>query len=107
MTARIIGLLCCIFSAVPFFIIIAVNKSNNEPINFWSGDTSLKEKITDIPKYNEQMAALYKKYAYAMLAAGVFWLIYPLLGATALLIICTAGIYFLYRGYKKILKRFS
>ena len=44
MVGRIVALVCCLLCAFPFFVISVYNKDSSEPINFWSGDTSLKDK---------------------------------------------------------------
>ena len=83
MVGKIIALVSCLLCAVPFLIISIYNKDSKEPINFWSGDTSLKEKVADIKGYNKEMALLYLCFD------------------------CTLGIFLMYRVYKKILKRYS
>lgn len=40
MVGNIIGLVSCLMCAVPFFILSAFGKDSDEPINFWSGDTT-------------------------------------------------------------------
>lgn len=46
MVGRIIGLVSSLLCALPFFIIAIYNQDSKEPINFWSGDTTLKAKGT-------------------------------------------------------------
>ncbi len=60
MIGRIIGLVSCLMCAVPFLIIGIYEKDSKEPINFWSGDTTLKSKVKDVCGYNKEMAVLYK-----------------------------------------------
>lgn len=107
MTGRIIGLVCCLMCAFPFLIISVCNKDSSEPINFWSGDTSLKTKVRNIRDYNKEMAALYKKCAIAFLVTGAGFMVYPVLGIVLICFECTIGIYIVYRNYKKILKTYS
>ena len=45
MVGKIIALVSCIMCALPFLIISVYNKDSKEPINFWSGDTTLKSKV--------------------------------------------------------------
>ena len=52
MAERIIGLVCCLLCAFPFFVIGIYNKDSREPIHFWSGDVSLKNKVKDVKGYN-------------------------------------------------------
>lgn len=42
MVGRIIGFISCVMCAIPFLIIAIYNKDSKEPINFWSGDTTLR-----------------------------------------------------------------
>lgn len=99
---RIVGLVSCLMCAVPF-LIIASGKDSMEPINFWSGDTTLKSKVKNIAEYNGKMAVLYRKCAIAWLISGISWLILPLLGIIMTCLDCTLGIYLMYLSYKKIL----
>lgn len=72
MAGRIIGLISCLMCAVPFLIISLYNRNSSEPINFWSGDTSLKKKVKNVCDYNKEMSGLYKRCAIAFLVAGIF-----------------------------------
>jgi len=107
MVGRIIGLVSCLLCAFPFFIISVYSRDSKEPINFWSGDTTLKSKVKDVNKYNKEMCGLYKKCAIAFLAAGIGFVIMPFAGVIMICIDCTLGIYFAYRSYKKILDVYS
>lgn len=107
MIGRIIGLISCIMCAFPFFIIYFYNKDSKEPINFWSGDTSLKSKVKDVVNYNKEMGALYKKCSIAFLVSGVGFLVMPIIGVIMICFDCTLGIYIVYRNYKKILTLYS
>ncbi|MBO5303098.1 MAG: hypothetical protein J6A92_03510 [Lachnospiraceae bacterium] len=107
MVGRIIALVSCIMCAVPFFIISTYGKDSFEPINFWSGDTTLKSKVKNIREYNENMAEMYKKCAVAFLFTGIGFVVVPILGIVMLCLDCTVGIFVVYRKYKKILSRYS
>lgn len=65
MVGRIVALVCCLLCAFPFFVIGVYNKDSSEPINFWSGDTSLRDKVKDIKGYNTEIAGLYKSVRYS------------------------------------------
>lgn len=107
MVGRIIGLISCVMCAIPFLIIAVYNKDSKEPINFWSGDTTLKEKIKNVKDYNREMALLYKKCSNAFLIAGIGFIIYPIIGGILLCFNCTLGIYLMYKNYKRILNLYS
>ena len=107
MLGRIVGLLACIMCAFPFFIISVYNKDSKEPINFWSGDVTLKSKVKNVAEYNKEMGALYKKCAIAFLVTGIGFLVIPMIGVIMVCFDCTLGIYIVYRNYKRILDLYS
>ncbi|MGN0169498.1 MAG: hypothetical protein ACI39H_01900 [Lachnospiraceae bacterium] len=107
MVGKIIGFVACLLCAVPFLIISMYDKSSREPIAFWSGDTTLKEKVRNVSAYNGEMASLYKKCAIAFVLTGAGFLVGPVIGVVILCFDCTLGIYFVYRCYKKILGKYS
>ena len=107
MPGRIICFLCFLICAVPFWVIATYNKDSKDPISFWSGDTSLKDKVKNVSDYNREMAALYKKYAIAFFLAALAAVVHPLAGAAIMALDCTLGIFLVYRTYKKILNKYS
>ena len=107
MTGGIIGLVSCIMCAIPFLIIAVYEKDSNEPINFWSGDTTLKEKVKNVAEYNKKMSSLYKKCAIAFLLSGIGFLVMPIIGLIIICFDCTVGIWIVYRSYKRILGLYS
>ena len=107
MAERMIGALCCLLCAVPFFALPRIKIENGEPINFWSGDETLKEKIADIEGYNRAMARVFRRYALAFLAAALAFALYPIAGAVLLCINCSVSVWLFYRAYKKNLNRYS
>ncbi|MDO4332248.1 MAG: hypothetical protein Q4C58_06115 [Eubacteriales bacterium] len=107
MAGRIAGLISCIMCAIPFFIVAIYSKDSKEPINFWSGDTTLKGKIKNIKDYNRKMALLYKKCSAAFLITGIGFIVTPVVGVILICFDCTLGIYLMYRNYKRILSLYS
>ena len=107
MVGRIVGLICCLLCAFPFFVISIYNKDSSEPVNFWSGDTSLQDRVKDVKSYNAEMVGLYKKCASCFLLAGILFVIFPAAGIVLTVFDCSVGIYWAYRVYKKILDRYS
>ena len=107
MVGRVIGLVSCLMCAIPFLIISVYNKDSKEPINFWSGDTTLKSKVKNVGEYNKKMAALYKRCAVAFFVSGIGFMVYPYLGVAMICFDCTLGIYLVYQNYKKILREYS
>ena len=107
MFEKIIMLFVCLLCAGTFFLINIGNRDRKDPVSFWSGDTSLKGKVKDVPSYNREMARMWNRYALTYLAIGVVYLFAPMLGAVLLVLDSTAAIYFLHRAYIKILKKYS
>lgn len=107
MAERIISVICCVLCAVPFFIISRYDANSVTPITFWAGDNSLKKKVKNIPAYNKEMAALYRKCAWAILAASLLCVILPVVGVIFLCGESVVGIYIVYVCYTKILKKYS
>ena len=100
LVGRIVALVCCLLCAFPFFVISVYNKDSSEPINFWSGDTSLKDKVKDVKGYNTEIAGLYKKCALFFLLTGILFVVFPIAGIGLLVFDCSVGIYLAYRFYK-------
>ncbi len=106
MVGRIVGLVCCLLCAFSFFVISIYNKDSREPINFWSGDTSLKDIVKDIKGYNTEMAGLYKRCALFFLLTGNLFVVFPIAGIILVVFDCSIGIYWVYRVYKRILEKY-
>ena len=94
MAEKIVGLISCLLCAVPFLIIGIFEKNSKEPITFWSGDKTLKSKVKDVTAYN-------------LMLSGICCLISLGFGIVMLVLDCTAGVYLMYRSYKRILERNS
>lgn len=107
MEGRIIGFVCCLLCAFPFFAISHYCKDSGEPINFWSGDNSLKDKIINIKEYNLEMSELYKKCSWVLAATGIFFLIFPIIGIVCMVLEWTIGVYIVWKSYKKIFSTYS
>ena len=101
MAEKIVGLISCLLCAVPFLIIGIFEKNSKEPITFWSGDKTLKSKVKDVTAYNLEMGMLYQKCAFAFMLSGICCLISLGFGIVMLVLDCTAGVYLMYRSYKK------
>lgn len=103
------GIVCfvsCLLCAFPFWVIGNFGKDSKEPIVFWAGDTSLKEKIKDVKGYNREMAKLYQKCALAFVGTGALGMVFMYLGVFCIILDCTIGIYAAWKQYKKILSRY-
>lgn len=107
MGGEIIGALCSFLCALPFLIAGIFMKKGSEPINFWSGDYSLKDKVKDIPSYNAEMSALYLKYGLSFLLASVLFFFAPIAAMIIIGLCCSVGVFLVYRKYKQILGKYS
>lgn len=103
---RIVGLISCLLCAIPFIIVAQFGKDSIEPITFWAGDRSIKEKVSDVAGYNAKMAKLYGNCAACFAITGIICLISMIAGIVLLGFACTVGIYIAYRRYRKILDEF-
>lgn len=106
MAGRIISFICCFMCAAIFWSIAKFGKDGKDPISFWSGDTSLKGKVKDVPAYNREMAKVYTVYGWAYFAAAVGGAIHPIAGVV-IMVLAMVGIVVVYRAYKKILAKYS
>ncbi len=98
-----VGLIACMLCAVPFLIVSCFGRDSKTPIVFWAGDTSLSGRITNLTEYNAKMAKLYGRCAAAFVITGVCSLISIAAAMVLLSAECTAGLYIVYKAYKKIL----
>ena len=106
MAEKVIIFMCAVLCAVPFFLIGYLNRNSYEPIAFFSGDTTLKNRIADVKAYNRGMAKLYCTYAIIVLITGLISFINPGVAIVMLLIECTLGLLFLYFKYKNLLEKY-
>ena len=106
MAARIIGFICYMLCAIPFWVIAKFGKDSKDPMSFWTGDTSLKGKVKDVAAYNREMAKVYTIYGWAYFAAAVGGAVHPIAGVV-IMVLDLIAIVFVYRAYKKILSKYS
>lgn len=103
----IVGLISCLLCAVPFMIIARFDKESSTPINFWSGDKSLKDKVVNVPAYNAKMSKMYFKCGIVFVISGICCMFSLTAGLILVCLAGTVGIYIAYRSYKKILNEYS
>lgn len=101
----IVGFVSCLLCAFPFFVVGHYQKDSKEPIAFWSGDRTLKDKVKNIQGYNRDISKLYIKIFWVFVCTGILCVIYFWAGIVCLCIECTVGIYVAWRMYKNILSR--
>ena len=107
MAEKIIMILCCVLCGLPFWLLATVGRKGKEPLNFWSGDDRLKAKIEDVAAYNHAMGKMYFVYGSLFILAAVL-AVFSMAAAVVLLILnCTLGLFLIYKGYGRILRRFE
>lgn len=107
MVEKVICFICCLFCAFPFFIIGHYDKESREPIGFWSGDKSLKEKVKDVENYNKEMAKLYLYCAWFFFITGIIAFVHVIPAYICIAVESTLGIYIVWKKYKTILEKYS
>lgn len=108
MFPRIIGALVSLLCATPFYALALGRSDPHTPIPFWSGDDDkLRDKLSDIPAYNREMAALYTRFAGVLLANALIAGVWP--GASFVLLIAelAVGLFLIHRRYKALLAKYS
>ena len=98
----IISLLCTIM----FFCIGIYAKKSSKPMGFWSGHQIDASKITDIQKYNNDNAIMWKIYSMLYFASALSAIFSPLVAAVLIIISCTLGLGVLIVAYNKICKQY-
>ena len=104
---QIIYCFCCLACALAFILIPFLNKETNEPIGFWSGDTSLKDKVNDVKEYNKEMSKLYMYYGLCYVVISLLVFISFTVSVILLIFGMTIGIFIVYKIYKRILNKYS
>ncbi len=103
----IVGLICCLLCAFPLFVMGYFNKDSKTPIAFWAGDKTLKEKVKDTRRYNSEISKLYMRCSLTFVITGVICMVSFGVGIICILFESTAGIYIVWKLYKKILSKYS
>lgn len=107
MAGQIIGCISCVLCALPFLLIARYQPRSGEPIAFWSGDESLRDRVRDLPAYNRAMSRLFRRLGLSFLFSGMMMLVWDLAGLILLGLTCTVGIYLVWRGYRRALAAYA
>lgn len=107
MAEKLIVGLCGILCAAPFLILGFWGRNSKTPLNFWSGDTSLSEKICDVAAYNRAMSRMYLFYGGVLLLTACFAIWSVAVVVSLWVAEFTLGLYLLYRCYKKLLVKYG
>ncbi len=108
MAGRIIIFLSCLLCAGAFLLLRYLCGISAKPVQFWTGsEEKLKQIITDVPLYNRKMGAAFQWYGLCWLIAAALGALFPRAGILGIGVLCTLGLYLLYRSYRKTLLKCS
>lgn len=107
MAGQVIGAFSAFLCFLPMFIIAIVGRKSKDPINFISGDTSLKNKVKNVKEYNQKMSVLFLIWSFCYLASGIMFLIEPVYGTIVLILSCSIVLIVMYICYRIILKKYA
>lgn len=108
----IISVLCSWGCASLFFTIGLFAEKSQKPAHFWAGSTIDPKRVSDIPAYNHENAAMWKWYSVPYWISGVLFLLgicgsaFTLAGAVVLFIACIPCLPLLIFHYRKIEKKY-
>ena len=97
----------CLLCALVFFFMTVFGEKYSEPINFWSGDATLKSRIKDLPCYNADMSVLYRVWAATWMIISIISLFSVTIGFFLLLANVSFGVYTIHHFCKRILSKYS
>ena len=104
----IVALLCCWGMAYALFVIGYFGKDSHEPIAFWAGgEDDLKSVIKDIKSYNKEMGKIFISGGWICFLLGIFSMIHWLIGLVGIGLVSSLGVWFLWKRYQAILKKYS
>lgn len=107
MIGSVIGAICCLLCALPFYYVSYFGKNDSTPIAFWSGDESLDSRIKDVDVYNLKMSKLYKYYAHSYLLIGLMLFVFFKFAIGWLIFNCTGGLYLVWYWYQKYVHEYE
>ena len=105
MGSKFIIIFISLICATPVYAIAFSGKNSKDPIPFFSGDKTLKDKIKNVKKYNIEMFKLYSFYATVNVLAAMSAIFITSLGSFILIFNSTFGLIPLYIRYKLIVKQ--
>ena len=98
---------CCFGCGAMIYGIGLWAEKSKKPFGFWTFKEVKQESISDIPAYNRENARLWKLYAASYFLAGFSAFFSVWIPILILIFSCTAGIWWLIRGYRRILRKYS
>lgn len=106
MVAKIIGWIVYFGCGILFFAIGVYAGKLKKPMWFWSGTEVDASRISDIPAYNKENSAMWKRYSLWYFAAGLAQTWDTILSLILLVAGCTVGMVILVCTYSRIYKKY-
>lgn len=104
MAGRIIIFLSCLLCASAFLLLRYLCSISANPVQFWTGsEERLRQVVKDVPLYNRKLGAAFQRYGLCWLIAAALGALFPPAGILGIGVLCTLGLYLLYRSYRKTL----
>lgn len=108
MAERILLSLCCLLCAGAFFLNHYLCRIRSTPVAFWTGsEDKLKSIVKDAAGYNREMGAAFRWYGVGWLLAAIGAAFSPPVGLAAMAVLCSLGLFFLWKRYRQLLSRYS
>lgn len=106
MQTKIIGLIVCLLCSTPW-LLLALNKSSDEPIGFLKMDHSLKHIIGHLDLYNKEMSFMYIIYGTIYFPLALILCVYPFVGYFLLGLHLSVGLYFVNKRQKALVSKYG
>lgn len=104
MADRIIIVLSSLLCSGAFFLIGYLCSVSTTPVPFWTGsEQKLQNRVKDILGFNRTLGRAFRRFGLAWLLDAALGAAFPPAGLTGIGILCTLGLYLLYRTYRNAL----
>ena len=98
---------CCVGCGAMFYGIGLWAERSKKPFGFWTFKEVMPDSIFDVAAYNLENGRMWKRYSLLYFLAGAFGVISIWICAVILIVSCTAGFWWLIRGYRRIYRKYS
>ena len=107
MTGKIIWWVVTFGCGILFYAIGMHSQKRETPMAFWAGTEVDASRISDVGRYNEENAVMWKLYSLWYFAAGLAAIWNNLIALVILVLGGTGGIALLIRSYNRIYKKYK
>lgn len=107
MAGKIICCLVCFGCGLVFYVLGIYASKTEKPMHFYSGTEIDTNTITDIKKYNQENALMWKVYSLCYFVSAIVGIWNTLLCVILLIFSCSVGIVFLVIQYHRILRKYT